>query len=604
MPGQPWVNNVPHVADGQRVDARNTGTPTRALEQQTAYLKARLDALEAGEGVYHYEVTCEAEALVGQPVYFNTEAQRFERALAAIDTDAEGGLVPADSCNVVGVVWYKHNSTKCDLLTFGKGQVSLANAVDGDVAPGHYYLSGREPGKLTLQKPGVTVPVLVATGADDIVYAHPQLRDLAESHVHYRFELYLQPAGTVVPPAGGDRHVIDPADPNDPGWLPADHDTFQGLAPGAAAFGYNLDQHPELARIWPPLPGDAVAVTLFRETDGNGVELPVGLDGLVAIDRHGIWWMSDCEGDVPWETGLNTSGSSAVSSASSHTSQSAPECPRVKKRKLVLSFARVRYATDKSVVTSLEVADPDGPIKVTDCDGRPARTGALLIKYDATAAIEKEDAAGSLVFKAFGETGKVQRGRVVEGVRSTTGRIAVTGSAVHKVGTKTFQQGLLEITFDAEPENRVLNPQTVRVDDAKDRYYQDVMYLGLPPDQASGLRYKFKLPAADALPTSAELKLRVLLFARQAGTLPDLTLTYRRIPRPSGNDPLPTSETSLTIATGVAVAQDDYLEVESENIAGVAEGDIVMFSLTREAGDGYAGEVGVLDAVAVLVPGS
>lgn len=604
MAGKPWVKNVPHVADGQRVDAQNTGTPTRALEQQTAYLKARLEALEAGEGVYLYEVTCETDALVGQPVFFNTETQRFERALAAIDTDADGGLIPADSCNVVGVVWYKHNSTLCDLLTYGKGQVPLANAVDGDIAPGHYYLSGREAGKLTLQKPGVTVPVLVSTGVDDIVYAHPQLRDLAESHVHHRFELYLQPAGTTVPPSGGGRHVIDPADPNDPGWLPADHETFQGLAPKLAAFGYNLDQHPELARIWPPLPGDAVAVTLFRETDGHGVELPVGLDGLVFIDRNGIWWMSDCEGDVPWQTDFSNSGSSAVSSASSNTSQTAPECPRAKARKLVLSFARVRYATDRSAVTSLEVADPTGPITVTDCDGKPARTGSLLLKYDATAAIEKDDLSGSLVFKAYGPTGKVQRGRVTEGVRSTTGRIAVAGTATVKVGTKTYQAGLLELTFDAEPENRVLNPQTVRVDDAKDRYYQDVMYLGLPPDQASGLRYKFKLPAADALPASAELKLRVLLFARQAGTLPDLTLTYRRIPRPAGNDPLPTSETSLTIATGIAVAQDEYLEVESENIAGVVEGDIVMFSLTRAAGDGYAGEVGVLDAVAVLVPGS
>lgn len=603
MAGKPWVNDVKHVTDGERVDAQVTGRPSRALEQQTAYLKARLEALESGEGVYLYEVTCEADALVGQPVYFSADNQRFERGLAALDTDAEGGLIPADSCNVIGVVWYKHSGTKCDVLTYGKGQVSLANAVDGDVLPGHYYLSGREAGKLTLQKPGVTVPVLVATGANDIVYAHPQLRDLAESHVHYRFELHLQPAGTTVPPDPSGRHVISVADPGDPGWLPADHETFGGLAPRLAAFGYNLDQHPELARVWPPLPGDAVAVTLFKETDGNGVELPTGADGLVVIDRHGIWWMSDCYGDVPWAVEFNNSSSSAVSSASSHTSQTAPECPRAKHRKLVLSFARVRYATDKSVVTSLEAADPDGPIKIVNCDNKPAKTGALVVKYDASAAIEKDDLDGSLVFKEFGETGKVKRGRVIEGVRSTTGRIAVAGSASKKIGTKTYAQGLVELTFDAEPESRVLNPQMIRTDDAKDRYYREVMYLGLPPDQASGLRYKFKLPAADALPASPQVKFRVMLFARQAGTLPALSLTYRRIPRPDGNDPLPTTETSLAIDTAVAVAQDEYLEVESDPINTVAEGDIVLFSLTRADDDGYAGEVGVLDAVAVLVPG-
>jgi hypothetical protein len=602
MAGKPWVNDVKHVIDGERVDAQITGRPSRALEQQTAYLKARLEALEAGEGTYLYEVTCEADALVGQPVYFNTETQRFERGLAALDTDSDGALIPADSCNVIGVVWYKQNSTKCDVLIYGKGQVSLSNAVDGDLVPGHYYLSGREAGKLTLQKPGVTVPVLVATGTDDIVYAHPQLRDLAESHVHHRFELYLQPAGTTVPPDPSGRHVISVADPGDPGWLPADHETFGGLAPKLAAFGYNLDQHPELARIWPPLPGDAVAVTLFKETDGNGVELPTGLDGLVAIDRNGIWWMSDCYGDVPWEVEFNNSSSSAVSSAS-HTSQTAPECPRTKQRKLVLSFARVRYATDKSVVTSLDSSDPDGPIKIVNCDNKPARTGALVIKYDASAAIEKNDQEGSLVFKEFGETGKVKRGRVIEGVRSTTGRIAIAGSAAKIISGKTYAQGLVELTFDAEPESRVLNPQVVRVDDAKDRYYKDVMYLGLPPDQASGLRYKFKLPGTDALPASPEVKLRVMLFARLAGTLPALLLTYRRIPRPVSDDPLPTTETSLTINTAVSVDQDDYVEVESDTISGVAEGDLILFSLTREDGDGYAGEVGVLDAVAVLVPG-
>jgi hypothetical protein len=51
----------------------------------------------------------------------------------------------------------------------------------------------------------------------------------------------------------------------------------------------------------------------------------------------------------------------------------------------------------------------------------------------------------------------------------------------------------------------------------------------------------------------------------------------------------------------MALTADYYIEKNSSTFA-VSESDEVLFTVTRSATDGYAGEVGILDAVAVLSP--
>ena len=599
-----WVQNVGHVRDGEEVRASVTGRATRALEKQTGYLKERLEGLEESEAVFARGQIVEPDAAVGMAVYFDTADQRFERALAALETDpSTGALVTAPSSDVVGVIWFKESSTTADILLLGKARLALDAAVDGAPIAGQYYLSAVEPGKLVRRRPGLGVPVLFATGTDDVVICRPVPRDLTEGHVHYKLSLVTFPAGTVVPPDAGERHVITNPDESLPGWLPAGHASFQGLAPPKAAFGYNLDQHPELARLWPPLPEDAASVTLFRnDVDGYGSELPMGPRGLVVVDRNGIWWMSDCYGDVPWETSLNNTDSTS----SSLVSSAGPECPRDTVRALVLYFAKVQFATDKGVVTSLEPADPLGPLAVLNCDGDPAKTGALKIAFNGRFLIDRNDEAGSLVVKSVTNAGKLNRGRVIEGVKAADASVTVVGTHEFNAGTAEepdpYQQGLVTIRANIEPAERIILPQLIRVNDAKERYYQADMYLGLPPARASDLRLKFRLPGADGFPASPKLKLRVVLLARTAGTIPTLTLAYRRIPRPSGATPLPVTDTALALTTGLAVGADEYAEFESAAFT-VAAHDVVLFSLVRGASDGYAGELGVLDVVAVLAEG-
>lgn len=343
MAGQTWQSDVHHPEDGEPVDARTSGRAGRALEQRTAYLKARLEALEGGQAVVLWEQTVAEDVRVGMPVYFDPANARFDKALAAVDTDAAGVLAGAATADVVGVVSYKHNATLADVVVAGRAVIDLTESAGAAAAGGRYFLSGREAGKLTLQRPGVSVPVLVAAGADDVVYVNPQLRDLADSHLHFKIDLYTQPAGELSPPEAGGRHTIADPDPNDPGWLPAGHEAFGGAAPAGAKFGYNLAQHPELERLWPPLPAEAAALVLFRAEDGGyGVELPLGPGGVAVVDEAGLWWMSDCNGDVPWAADLNTAPSLSSSLVSS--SVGADDCPRRPARRLVLTFAKVRYA--------------------------------------------------------------------------------------------------------------------------------------------------------------------------------------------------------------------------------------------------------------------
>jgi hypothetical protein len=53
----------------------------------------------------------------------------------------------------------------------------------------------------------------------------------------------------------------------------------------------------------------------------------------------------------------------------------------------------------------------------------------------------------------------------------------------------------------------------------------------------------------------------------------------------------------------MALTADYYIEKSSAEFS-VSASDEVLFTITRSASDGYVGEVGILDAVAVLSPGT
>lgn len=583
------------IVDGDNVDAATINTVLRQLRGNTSYLKEIFEAAALGSTVYARGVTIEADAAVGMPVYFHLGRQRFERGLARAYVD-HGQLRTADSTQIWGIVANKLNATLADLLLVGYAAIDIAAAVNGDVTAGVYYLSGTAAGKLTQQRPPLSVAVLQSDGLGN-VFVRTSLADLFTSHQHYKFELVCRPAGQVVPPAIDERHAITSPDASLEGWLPANHASFAGHAPPGAAFGYNLAAS-EVQNAWPPLPSSGAYLEWDKGEvkDLAGMGVPLGTDGLCVIDNYGIWWKSDCYGDVPWPTQLDTSDASVAESSSLSL-----ECPRELQMRLTLWFTKMQFQTADTVVTSLRT--PAGSLLSITCtqDGTPATSGDLTINLSLDLAVISRDATGHLALKNF-TSGKFTRGPMVEGLIAGSSNILLDSTA--QAGN--LHQGEVTLVVLNRIPGNELPIETVRLSGVTEENHLDTLALGFPADKDSEYRAKFVMPAELDGVTSLTVALRLWLLARAAGDLPDLTMTVRVVPRPSpATTPIavPTSDSALAFDTqGLTVSEDQYVEIQSGSFD-VAPGDVVFFTVTRSAngGDGFSDELHVLDQRAIIL---
>lgn len=591
------------------VSAGSVNRPMRTLDQNVKYIWDVLQAASIGSTVYAHRQTVEAEVQKGMAVYLNSTTQRFERALAVASVNNATGVVEtAPSAQAWGIVATKHSSTLADILLYGIDDVDISAATVATPAAGLYYLSGAAPGRLTTQKPPISVAVLRRT-TDGKVFVMPQFVDFLDRHTHYQFDLVCRPAGDHAPVTDDSLHVITDADSSLPGWLPADDAIFAGKAPPGAVFGYNLSQHPALNAVWPPIPLGNAALEWNKAltTDVGFTGVPLGTGGLAVVNADGIWWMSNCAGDVPWPRDYDST------SSASYSDSVGAECPRVVEMALKLYFAKVNFATADSVVLSLR--SRDARIKVT-CFGNPAKeqsTGHLELSLNLNLTVA-DDQDGYLALKEFNpETGQFKRGPIVEGVYKTQSNVNVVGtvSKVHEIsGTpRTVHKGLVLITVDPA-DTKELDVQTVRLDGAEEAYVGDppVMYIEFPEGDETGFRGKIHVPNDLAVPTP-ELRLRFVLLGRAAGTLPSLTVTGRILSRPPDGLDTPVAlpddvdEFAIAMDTVAAVGANEYVEAESE-VFSIAAGDTVYFNVTRAASDGYGGAVGIIRQTGLVSAGA
>jgi hypothetical protein len=588
------------IRPGEPVTAGVTNRPLQVLGQDVNYLWEVLQDAAYGSTVFIRRATVEAAAVPGMAVYFNATRARFERGLAQLDTSpAVGVLQTADSARVWGIVTAKHNDTLADILLFGYFPVDLTGAVlGGNVPAGVYYLSGTTPGMLTAQKPPVSVPVLRADGAGN-VFVQPQFVDFLDRHTHYRFPLVCRPAGHVSAPTPGEHHVISAADGDSPGWLPADHSSFEGRAPAGAKFGYNLNADPVLKNAWPPLPVDSVTLTWDRglEKEVGGTAVPLGPTGVCIVNRDGLWWLSNCYGDVPWPTGYDNTPVSASWSESINDN-----CPRHLAMEMLLWFTKVDFATDATVVKSLRSGD--SRIIVRCINGAPASTGDLELLLDLNLVVSN-DARGYLALKDLVGT-TLTRGPVVEGLYANSDNVVLTGDATSKVNpldasSATMYHGRIGITV--APETSLEVPaRLIRLDGATEEYEFNTPYLGFAAAEQQAMRAVFDIPATLSIP-EPQFQLRLRILGRALGTLPQLTVTGRRVLQPADGDTadLPTDgdEFAITIDTSVALASgNEYVEVVSEPFD-VAAGDTLYLTVQRA----YNAELGILRHVGVITSG-
>lgn len=585
------------------------------LDDRTQYLREAIAAMESHSLLVMENAPLAQETSVGQPVYWNTTTQRFELALATLTVDSETMTVrPSATAEVLGLVLSKESQILGTVALRGIAKFqSLANAIDGTVVPGRYYLSGTTPGKLVRQRPAVPVSVGYIFGAesacstDILVYIDPQSRPVLEDHTHYQFELAAVPAGDHVPPVPGEAHTITSPDADLRGWLPATHPIFDGKAPEGAKFGYNLSAHPALRDVWPPVPLGACVLEVYRKS----AFAPVGEETVQTAGRvvpefvqftaDGIWWMTDCYDQVPWPTDYV---------AATASSEAGDACPVIAPMRLLLSFVRMTLATDKSVVTSLHIAEGT-PIAVTDAYGDPATSGDLWMKFDTIAAVSSAETYGGEVLKGVNANLIFDRGWVCEGISAGSERIQLTSTRQRRLvpgnpATPLVHQGIITLDIDPTPGERELAPQIIKLGDALERFYRGVMYIGLPAGRDSAVRLMFFVPMAN-LPPNPVMKIRTLLLPPATGTFPALTMTYARLARPEPEQtvPLLDSDTAVDFETSMGVTANALCEVESASFT-IAPGDIVVVSIARSAtaNPAYPADVGLLRLAGIVISGT
>lgn len=589
-----WKSRINHTIDGESVRAGVDGRPTRELESRTDYLKDRLEAISAGSAIYRFGATVKSNVKVGHPVFFNETTNQFELAFSETRKNSDSGSISySDSTFVVGLVTEKSSSTTADILLSGTAELDLTEST-GEASPYGPMFLGKTPGALLLGTPedGPYIGFSDGTGR---VYIQISLRDFFSSHDHLRFDLFCKPAGDTEPPINGGRHVIANANDNRTGWLPAAHPIFEDTAPVGAAFGYNLKEHPELNRVWPPSPVDSAAI--FWDKGSNltgGTLVPLGSTGLVIINSDGIWWMSDCVGDVPWPA--NTTFVSSVSEPEPDHSEGGLECDRIEEMKIVLSFIKHQPASTRFFVNSL--VSNNEKLRIVDClTGQTASTGELRLELDSDFLVE--DTNSLLGFAVKSQEGeKLQRGPAITGVTCPDGTISISASNSFVSAGKTYHHGLVSLEIGEEPADRFIPVQVVRLSDVRQRYESDVFYIGFPEDQESEVRVSLKIPYAVAQ-TSPTLRLRLTILSTINGTTPDLTVTYRIIPRSTTPVTLPSADTALDIDTSEVCLVNQYFEATSDPIS-VDPGDLVLVSITRTDADSYAGELGLIEIAGVI----
>lgn len=593
-----YTPDIPYVQDGEAVAAAVANRPTRTLAGNDQYLKDRLDGAALGEALVAFNRTLDPALRVGQPAAYDPVAARFTPALAELVVDtASGALVPSARSQAVGLLVNKASATLGDLLVAGVYPVDLTASAGAGAAPGLYYLSSSTPGGLTRQKPPVAAPVLFYDGAS--AYFSATLRDGTEAHSHYSFALTCAPAGNNV--VTSMRHTIPAPDPTLPGWLPAGHATFGGRAPHGAVWGYNIAKDAGLSSIWPPVPLGSLNLWWDK---GDGSELgaqlvrggsdPSDIAGLWYADATTLWWLSDCDGDVPWPVAYDASSPPPPLP----TTTVPPTCPRPTAMRLVASFTEMLFATDKSVVTSLQPA-PGSPITVSGCTtGTAAQTGALQLGLNLAFLVGAGPVAGASVFKQLSGT-TFEPGNVVEKLVAGA-NVTLTPT----IGTASAAQGTVTIDVATDLAGRELSPTVVSLGEAKERTLNGLLYLGFPANRASSIRLRFDVPSA-GLPASPQLAVRLLVHGTATGTLPATTMSYRAVPRPGAGLAVtpPSSDTTVACNTNVSIATGQYVECQSAAF-NVNPGDTVFVSFNRGTADGYGGEVGVIRSAAIVLSGS
>jgi hypothetical protein len=259
-----WPAAVPALTRTSTNDYKELNRPLAELAARTDFLKARMDELAAGECLSTPGVRLAAEAKEGYAMAYSGQRGLFAPARAAwsAESSASGAPLPGDVSVPAGILIRKHTDTSGDLVTAGSMPAfpHLYNLFgSASPAPGLYYLSATEPGRLTLDPPANPVLVALLTGDGLLTLLTGDPRGSAHEHVSLQL-------------AGG-------------GWLAAVPANFPAAAiPAGAAFGYDAYADGSVAEMTALYQGKA-----FLTRNDTGANVPADL---FTLDSEGMWWLA------------------------------------------------------------------------------------------------------------------------------------------------------------------------------------------------------------------------------------------------------------------------------------------------------------------------
>lgn len=567
----PFPYEYTPLADGQPVAASTFNDPLNILKQRTVSLDELVKNSLIGRAIMQPSAPLQGDNVkLGMAVYRDSTGV-FKPGLASlVPYGSPSTLGMADSCFVWGVVQQKYTSTLGNIVTCGSMQLSSVDlhaimpiGANDPIPTGVVYLSAtaNQAGYLTTVKPAFGIAIGDLQGPDGVnedgddlytLFVNIGWRSPSEQHIHYGTQLSVADKGAWVTtsadsPAWISQATWDVANPTK-------------LAPPNAKYRYNIEKDTNLAPIWPAIPIGAVAY------DVTGVAADLVGNAQVLINSNGIWWMSNTD-------------------------------PLTVRHDLY--FTRMTFKTATNMVTSLTAADAS--VTITDADGNPASVGDLKIGagFDITA-LGTDNITGIAV-KSNTAT-QLGYGPVIEGIRSLSGNITVTGAGSFTDSGHTYQKGLMTINFTS-PSSRDGLINFDELDGVRVETINGVNYLTFKAGVAASVRSRISLPAAN-VPVDSTLTFKFTVSGTAAGTMPTLAMTYLIIPAAAALNTLYTLDTSYT-AFGTGLALGAFGVIPSSPVKygqamvalpdTVNPGDTVYITMARTNSDGYSGDIRIID---------
>ena len=564
--------SLPELINGIPVSAETLQPILEALYANDLFLKSVLDYFDMPSALMRC-VEVNPAALVGQPVYYSGDTERFELARYASTTSGSGQIFLDETAEVWGIIREKPTADTALILICGMSTIDLTQSIETLPASGKYYLDD-VAGKLSPTPPDDVAPVYVLSAtADGNVLFRPWSGEYAGLVLQWKHELFPVAAGT--PATANGEVTIGSPNSSLPGWLPANNAVFNGNAPAGAVYGYNIAADEVLSAKWPPRFLNTVHLDFDRGIDPTigGTSVPLGEDGLAIVDEHGIWWMNACDVDTPFDP-LQFAGTDIG------------DCPRQSPKKLTMYAARpAGIAAGDNLTMSLRSQHPS--LRVVRRDTASLATSGdldLLLDVGQLITSQTTDTFGYAVKRA--DDNRLTRGPVVTAIRSGSPQIAITGSNTYGAGDQ-FKHGELTIatTGVATPELHPLSTALIR---AEEEVVYGTLGIGLPTVRSSSFRSKFVVP--DGIGGNAVVSFRVWIMGHfpnnnlVAITSEQLALSVKILP-PPGPSTNVAALSETTVALPASPVENGKVFLQISDTFTVAAGSIVYAELARTPGN-------------------